>query len=277
MKPNRQKIHRPFYVALSCLIALTITAFAQESKVDPDKTEDITFELATPIKFTVVREKTSFTKAEIEALRDLPIDMGGNKFNATLGNNGDRRVVRTCREYDAAILAGYTPVSNADIGLAAFFKYPCGTLQLLERATLHKRSFLPAGDQVLFDLKLLPLTLFPVMTDYEQTYGRDIEGETFYDQVEKGEMEVIENTAHQFECKSLGSEYSLTEVARADFNGDGTEDILFRERDAAIGGTLRVYNLLILTRKSNEAKYEKVFQSGFVILPKDLDDALNGR
>ena len=274
MKPNRQKIHRPFYVTVSYLVALTITAFAQESKVDPDKTEDITFELVTPIKFADGSEKTSFTKSEIEALRDLPIDMGGSKFNATLGNNGDRRTPRTCREYDAAILAGYTPVSNADIGLAAFFKYPCGTLQLLKRATRPKRSFLP---QELFDLKLLPLKLFPIVTDYEQRYGRDIEGETYHDQAEKGELQVIEQTPHRFGCKDDGLKQYLTEVVRADFNGDGTEDILFSEAFYAIGGTHRVYNLLILTRKSNEAKYEKVFKSGFAMLPKDLDKALKSR
>ena len=135
---------------------------------------------------------------------------------------------------------------------------------------------MPTDDPELFDLKLLPLTLFPVITDYEQVYGRDIEGETFYDQVEKGELEVIENTPHKFACKSEGTEYYLTEVVRADFNGDETEDILFRETEYAIGGTYRVYNLLILTRKSSGAKYEKVFQSGFVILPKHLDNALKG-
>ena len=270
--------NRMFYIGLGCALSalfLTTTAFAQQAKVHQEKIEDITFELTKPLKFTVVREITSFTQAEIEALRDLPIYMGEtNRISATLENKGDKLMVRTCREYDAALSAGYRPGTTADIMLAAWFKYPCGTLQLLKRATRPKRSFL---SQDLFDLKLLPLKLFPVMTDYEQTYGRDIEGETFYDQVEKGELEVIENTAHRFECKSLGSEYSLTEVARADFNGDGTEDILFRERDAAIGGTLRVYNLLILTRKSNEAKYEKVFQSGFVMLPKDLDNALKSR
>ncbi len=232
--PSKEIIvkNRLFYIGLSCALSTlfwAIAAFAQESKVDPDKTEDITFELATPIKFADGSEKTSFTQAEIEALRDVPIYMGRSRFDATLANNGDRRIVRTCREYDAALSAGYRPGTTADIMLAAWFKYPCGTLQLLKRATRPKRSFLPTDDPELFDLKLLPLTLFPVMTDYEQTYGRDIEGETFYDQVEKGELEVIENTAHRFECKSLGSEYSLTEVARADFNGDGTEDILFRE------------------------------------------------
>lgn len=268
--------NRMFYIGLGCALSTlfwTIAAFAQQAKVDPDKTEDITFELATPIKFADGSEKTSFTKAEIEALRDLPIDMGGNTFDATLENKGDKRIVHTCREYDEALLAGYRPASNADIMLAAWFKYPCGTLQLLQRATRHKRSFLP---QELFDLKLMPLKLFPVITDYEQVYGRDIENETYHDQAEKGELEVIENSAHRFVCKSKGSKYSLTEVARADFNGDGTEDILFREADAAIGGTLRVYNLLILTRKSSEAKYEKVFKSKFVMLPKHLDKALKG-
>ena len=176
------KSNRPFYIALSCLFALTITAFAQQAKVDPDKTEDITFELATPIKFADGSEKKSFTKAEIEALRDLPIDMGGSKFDATLANKQDKRVVRTCREYDEALSAGYRPASNADIALAAWFKYPCGTLQLLERATRPKRSFLP---QELFDLKLLPLKLFPIVSDYEQTYGRDIEDESYHDQAEK--------------------------------------------------------------------------------------------
>ena len=263
------KSNRPFYFALNCLIALTITAFAQESKVDPDKTEDITFELATPIKFADGSEKKSFTKAEIEALRDLPVDMGGNKTDgATLKNKQDKRRVRTCREYDDALLAGYRPSSNADIMIAAWFKYPCGTLQLLQRATRHKRSFLP---QELFDLKLMPLKLFPVITDYEQVYGRDIENETYHDQAEKGELEVIEKFPHRFVCKFKGSKYYLTEVVRADFNGDGTEDILFREAEAAIGATYRTYNLLILTRKSSRAKYERIFQSGFVMLPKHYD------
>ena len=271
------KSNRPFYFAFSCLIALTITAFAQEAKIDPDKTADITFELFQPIMFADGSEKTSFTKAEIEALRDLPIDMGGNKIDgAMLENKQDKRLVRTCREYDEALLAGYRPGSNADIGLAAWFKYPCGTLQLLQLATRPKRSFLPARDQELFDLKLLPLKLFPIVSDYEQTYGRDIENETYHDQAEKGEIEVIEKSPHRFICKDDGLKQYLTEVVRADFNGDGTEDVLFREAGAAIGGTHRTYNLLILTRKSNRAKYEQIFKSRFVMLPKHLDNALKG-
>ena len=272
------KSNRPFYIALSCLFALTITAFAQQAKVDPEKIEDITFELVRSIKFADGSEKKSFTKAEIKALRDLPVDMGGNKADgAMLQNKQGKRRVRTCREYDDALAAGYAPDTNYDIAMAGWFKYPCGTLQLLQRATRHKRSFLPTRNQELFDLTLIPLTLFPVVTDFEQAYGRDIENETYHDQAEKGELEVIEKTPHKFVCKSDGLKQYLTEVVRADFNGDGTEDILFHEAVYAIGGTYRTYNLIILTRKSREAKYESIFQSGFVMLPKHLDNALKGR
>ncbi len=273
------KSNRPFYIALSCLFALTITAFAQEEKVNQEKIEDITFELAKPLKFADGIERKSFTKAEIEALRDLPVDMGGNKTDgATLRHRQKEKLhVRTCREYDDALEAGYAPGSTYDIAMASWFKYPCGTLQLLQRATRHKRSFLPPHNQELFDLKLLPLKLFPIVSDYEQTYGRDIENETYHDQAEKGELEVIENTPHKFVCKDDGLKQYLTEVVRADFNGDGTEDILFHEAVYAIGGSYRTYNFIILTRKSSGGKYESIFKSGFVMLPKHLDKALKSR
>ena len=286
--------NRMFYIGLGCALSTlfwTITAFAQESKVDPDKTADITFELTKPLKFVDQPRTVNFiTKANIEKLRNRPIlamreiDIGKGTLDQQLfeegitlrkGRKGEKKIqVRTCKEYDDALLAGYAPDGTWEIGVASYFKYSCGTLNLLQKATRHKRSFLPTRNQELFDLKLLPLKLFPIVTDYEQRYGRDIEGETYHDQAEKGELQVIEQTPHRFGCKDDGLKQYLTEVVRADFNGDGTEDILFREAFYAIGGTHRVYNLLILTRKSNEAKYEKVFQSGFVILPKDLDDAL---
>ena len=286
--------NRMFYIGLGCALSTlfwTITAFAQQAKVDLEKTEDITFELTKPLKFVDRPSTVNFiTKANIEKLRNRPIlvDIGKGTllYQQTLeegitlrkGRKGEEKIqVRTCKEYDDALLAGYGPDGTWEIGVASYFKYSCGTLNLLQKATRHKRSFLPTRNQELFDLKLLPLKLFPIVSDYEQTYGRNIENETYHDQAEKGELEVIEKTPHKFVCKDDGSKQRLTEVARADFNGDGTEDILFQEWVAAIGGTHRTYNLIILTRKSSEAKYEIIFEGGFVILPKDLDNALKSR
>ena len=289
--------NRMFYIGLGCALSTlfwTITTFAQQAKVDPEKTEDITFELTKPLKFVDRPRTVNFiTKANIEKLRNRPIlamreiDIGKGTLHQQLfeqgvtlrkGRKGEEKIqVRTCKEYDDALLAGYAPDGTWEIGVASYFKYSCGTLNLLQQATRHKRSFLPTRNQELFDLKLLPLKLFPIVSDYEQTYGRDIENETYHDQAEKGKLEVIEKTPHKFRCKLRGLKQYLTEVVRADFNGDGTEDILFQEAVAAIGATYRTYKLIILTRKSSEAKYEIIFQSGFVMLRKDLDNALKGR
>jgi hypothetical protein len=50
----------------------------------------------------------------------------------------------------------------------------------------------------------------------------------------------------------------LVEVARADFNGDGVEDMLVFEYCYATHGTLGFGGIRILTRKSANGKFEIV-------------------
>ncbi len=233
------------------------TAPASETSVKP---KEFTFELVESIKFADGTEVKSITKADIETLRDLPIDMGGNKTDGVTltKRRNDKIHVRTCREYDAALEAGYYPSSTYDISMASWFKYPCGTLNLLERATIPQRSFLPTAKKGIFDLKLIPLSLFPVVTDFEQAYGYNIENLTYQDQVEKGLLEVTDKGQNWFSCEDDGLRQHLTEVARADFNSDGIEDLLLSEAVHATQGTYRTYDLIILTRNSTEDKFEKV-------------------
>ena len=230
------------------------------------KPEELTFELVRSIVFADGTEVTSITKADIETLQDLPIDMGGNKTDGVTltrsrktKSRHDKKIhVRTCREYDSALEDGYYPSSTYDISMASWFKYPCGTLNLLEIATIPQQSFIPTSKEGVFDLKLIPLSLFPVVTDFEQTYGYNIENVTYQDYVEKGLIKVIDRDQNGFSCENDGLRQHLTEVARADFNDDGIEDILLSEAVYATQGSLRVYNLIILTRKSIDGKYEKI-------------------
>lgn len=240
---------------------------AEEAKTTPApadgtsaKPGELTFELVEGIKFADGTEVKSITKADIETLRDRPIDMGGNKTDGVTltKRRNDKIHVRTCREYDAAIEDGYYPSSTYDISMASWFKYPCGTLNLLERATIPQRSFLPTSDEEVFDLELLPLSLFPVLTDFEQAYGYDIKNLTYQDQVEKGLLKVTDKGQNWFSCEDDGLRQHLTEVARADFNSDGIEDLLLSEAVHATQGTYRTYNLIILTRNSTDEKFEKV-------------------
>ena len=230
------------------------------------KPEELTFELVRSIVFADGTEATSITKADIETLQDLPIDMGGNKTDGVTltrsrktKSRHDKKIhVRTCREYDSALEDGYYPSSTYDISMASWFKYPCGTLNLLEIATIPQQSFIPTSKEGVFDLKLIPLSLFPVVTDFEQTYGYNIENVTYQDYVEKGLIKVIDRDQNGFSCENDGLRQHLTEVARADFNDDGIEDILLSETVHATQGTYRTYNLIILTRKSIDGKYEKI-------------------
>jgi hypothetical protein len=50
----------------------------------------------------------------------------------------------------------------------------------------------------------------------------------------------------------------IVEVARADFNGDGIEDILLFEYAWATGGTLGFGGIRIFTRKSSDGMFEEV-------------------
>ena len=237
--------------------AKTAPAPASETSVKP---KELTFELVESIKFADGTEVKSITKADIETLRDLPIDMGGNKTDGVTltKRRNDKIHVRTCREYDAALEGGYYPSSTYDISMASWFKYPCGLLNLLETAAIPQRSFLPTSKEGIFDLKLIPLSLFPVVTDFEQAYGYNIENLTYQDQVEKGLLKVTDKGQNWFSCEDDGLRQHLTEVARADFNSDGIEDLLLSEAVHATQGTYRTYDLIILTRKSIDGKFEKV-------------------
>jgi hypothetical protein len=237
--------------------AKTTPSPASETSVKP---KELTFELVESIKFADGTEVKSITKADIETLRNLPIDMGGNKTDGVTltKSRNDKIHARTCREYDAALERGYFPSSTYDISMASWFKYPCGLLNLLETAAIPQRSFIPTLKEGIVNLELLPLSLFPVVTDFEQAYGYNIENLTYQDQVEKGLLKVTDKGQNWFSCEDDGLRQHLTEVARADFNNDGIEDLLLSEAVHATQGTYRTYNLIILTRNSTDDKFEKV-------------------
>ena len=72
----------------------------------PVKSKEITFELVEGIKFADGTEVTSITKADIEALRDRPIDMGGNDTDGvTLTKSRKTKTTRsTCVRVESMML-----------------------------------------------------------------------------------------------------------------------------------------------------------------------------
>ena len=137
----------------------------------PAEADELSFELVESIKFADGTEVKSIAKADIEALQDRPIHMGGNDADGvTLTNEKDEKVhVRTCREYDSALERGYFRLAQLTIsqwhrGLSI----PCGTLNLLQTAAIPQQSFISNPKAGITDLALLPLSLFPELFDFDQ-------------------------------------------------------------------------------------------------------------
>lgn len=226
-----------------------------------DRPEEI-FGLLEGMQFADSAEVRFVAKAEIETLRDRAIRLGPNDHisGVTLTNvANETRHVRTCREYDEAIQQGYFAYSNFDIKMSTWFKHQCDLLKSLHTATSPTQSFISNPRVSILDLELLPFSFFPQLVESEQTVDP---ASTYQSEVDNGTLVVKrlrQNLLQIHEPEGMGQQ--LVEVARADFNGDGIEDILLFEYCYATHGTLGYGGIRIITRTSPAGKFRAVQSS----------------
>jgi hypothetical protein len=216
------------------------------------------FRLIEAMKFADATEINVVTKAEIADLRARPVRLGANTHidGVTLKRKLREEVfVRTCKEYDDAVREGYFAPDNFNLKMSVYFEHQCGLLTALEAAKTAERSFLSEPRVGIADLNLLPFSLFPEIGDKRD--GED-PTETYQSKVDKGDLVVRrlkQNTLLIEEPEGMGQQ--LIEVARADFDGDGIEDILLFEYCYATHGTLGFGGVTILTRNKPEGMFER--------------------
>ena len=217
------------------------------------------FHLLESMRFADTVEIRAIAKADIDDLRSRPIRLGQNDHidGVTLTKNSNEQVyVRTCKEYDTAIQSGYYALTNFDIKMSIFFEHQCGLLKSLQNATTPERSFISDPRAGIFDLQLIPFSLFPSLGDESQednlttTYQHKVDDRTL------AIRKLKQNTLCIEEKNGMGQQ--LIEVARADFNNDGIEDILLFEYCYATHGTLGFGGIRILTRKTENGLFEIV-------------------
>lgn len=213
------------------------------------------FNLITGLRFADETEILTISKSDIDQLRDRPIKLGRNTHLQGLNfenSNGDKMLIKTCRDFDRANKLGYYPCCNVDIKLSAFFEHQCGLLSALEVATLASESHIAEPRVGVTDINLLPFSLF-------DTGDQIIEASpttSYQELVDKGIMFVrrIKSNLLVIETDWMGQQ--LVEVARADFNLDGIEDMLLFEYCYATHGTLGYGSIRVLTRKSKDSLFE---------------------
>jgi 5-methylcytosine-specific restriction endonuclease McrA len=215
------------------------------------------FHLLESMSFADKNEIQSIARSDIALLRDRPLRLGQNDHidGVTLTHNdGQQRHVRTCREYETANEEGYFAYSTFDMKMAGYFEHQCGLLRSLETATEPTESHLSNPRVGITDLALLPFSLFP---RFEKTETQSDHMETYQDKVDDGSL-VVKKVRHNLlrieQEKGMGQQ--LIEVARADFDGDGIEDILLFEYCYATHGTMGFGGVRIITRLAENALFK---------------------
>ena len=249
-------------------VLILLQQHIERGDLSPDKVAEIlqqyserpeaVFELIESMQFTNSNEVTSIAKADIESLWDLPICLGkyykdGLPFT---NEDGKQTFVKTCREYEFACEQGYLPESNAVLKMSVSFHQQCDLLKSLQAAKTPQQSFISNPKVGVVDLDLLPLSLFPWIGDEDLKIIELPPNKTYQDKVKDGEFIVKSVSQNSLIIEGDAMGQRLTEVLRADLDGDGIEDILLFEYCYAIGGTLGYGGNRILTRKSSDGKFE---------------------
>ena len=214
-------------------------------------------------------------KSDIDSLRDEECG------EVTLLRDGNKAIeVTTCREYDAALQrgydfdyddhdalqSGYAP-SNFARNAALSFIHRCGLLDSLQEATIPPQSFISNPRVGVADLELLPLSAFPYMGETDDNVNEELTYQTAVDTASHMVTHVSQDSLTVEENRDLNDGYgfvqSLSEVVRADFNGDGIEDILLFESGFwlnPVEGSMPYGGIIVLTRESRDGKFEVIFQ-----------------
>jgi hypothetical protein len=233
------------------------------------------FTLAAALQFADQSHVVAVAKADLPELVKKRVWLGGNDHLAglTLGNDeGAERLITTCEEYEEALRAAFYARNTFEIKIGVFFKHQCGLLSALRRAILPEISFIATPRVGVADLHLLPFSMFPDPSA-SATAPRSPSTITYSDKLRAGEIEIETISTSMLVVRERGGMgQRLVEVARADFDGDGVEDILLYEYCWATEGTLGFGNLSLLSRHDALGPFEvttyEPFASRSVSVPK---------
>ena len=230
-----------------------VASILNEHKEQPDEI----FHLIESLNLLNTEEIRTISKADIDELLSRQVQLGQNNYidGVTLTNDMNETLyVRTCKEYNEAINSGYYAITNFDIKMSAFFEHQCGLLNAIKTATVSECSFIDDPRVGVVDLQLLPFSLFPLLGDVQD---EDDTTATYQSKVNDGTINIKrikQNMVCVEEKEGMGQQ--LIEVLRADFNGDGLEEILLFEYCYATHGTFGAGGIRILSRNTFDGSFE---------------------
>jgi len=242
------RLVNPWLVALVAILAGPVVAHAPSAA----RGKELAFKIATPLKFKGRVVSGSLRQSDIPQLLDLPVRNGDTDLAEgygvqMTGPNNTKFMVYTCRQWRSAQAEGAYSATTYDMAMESFFIHTCNLLFELQKAKLPIRSFIANPRVTLADLNLLPAEILASMP-VGGAPDRARRGKTIAQVVPP--QDVIESDADGLRVSYGGFRQSFWVGARADFNGDGIEDILVFTGGRAEGGTMGYSDYFILTRTS---------------------------
>lgn len=196
---------------------------------------------------------------KINGLFDERVDLKSQGYEGgarLTDGKGLQLSVSTCREYRAAIGAGYYPSDNVNLRASFVLATTSAILEAASRARLAPISYIRSPRNGVTDFSLLPATLAPTKrldrSDIVSLAGCS----TIQELVEVGSISarILSDTSVEIECQD--QEIVLTELMRADFDNDGVEEILIKSHFCIKLGTLRYLRIGLLRKNDAAAPFE---------------------
>lgn len=233
---------------LNALIASSVAA-----QVGPTlrEKESTTFKISVPLEFKGRVVSGSLRRSDIRELLNLPVRNGDTSLKEGYGvemtkPDGEKFMAYTCVDWKKAQAEEAYPATTYDMAMEGFLIHTCGLVFELQRATLPLKSFIANPHVGLANLNLLPGEILSAMPEEHAQEKERLRGTTVSEVVAPKN---IEKAKDEIVTLSYGGfKQSFWEAARADFNGDGVEDVLVFTAGGAEGGTMGYADYCVLTR-----------------------------
>ncbi len=186
-------------------------------------------------------EARCYDHEKLRALLDAPVlDLQGDSVSVTLAHPSDMTVApgqcRTCRDYREMSFDGWYASTSREMRREGYFVRACGALAALFDAQTPDRSFFENGSPASEDISSL-------------------KGVLRIGEAAASAENVVVAQPHSFQWRiAVDSQFvEMQELANADFDNDGVEEILVFLAGGTQGGTALFYDVGLLQKDAADA------------------------
>ena len=197
---------------------------------------------------------------ELESLDNIderlgePLYPSGGGFALYKGqrDEGQKAVADSCKSLNRLMKEGYTAFFNYRIKFLLVLLAECRAIRMLREAQPAKKSYVRE-----FKLDANSINYLPALVDVAASCDRLCRQYAANDRriplikfVDAEHLIVDPTSDYRMDVKTFGSDLTMEILVRADFNGDGLEDLLLWINAGAIGGTWGTTQTYLLSRES---------------------------